>query len=61
MSDKTQGNNIEIGEWYKVKDFEHGYRPVKVTEPIENKPGYYYAKYSDGAVYDFHYSEFKDL
>jgi hypothetical protein len=61
MSNKVQENNIKIGEWYKVKDFEHGQRPVKVIEPITDKPGYYWAKYSDGAVYDFHYSELKDI
>jgi hypothetical protein len=57
MSKDIQKDTIEIGKWYKIKDFEHGQRPVKVTEPITDKPGYYWAKYSDGAVYDFHYSD----
>lgn len=61
MNTQTNKDNIEINEWYKVKDFDHGERPVKVIEPIADKPGYYWAKYSDGAVYDFYYSELKDL
>lgn len=61
MTDKTQENNIEIGEWYKVKDFDHGQRLVKVTEPIMVAPGYYWAENTDGAAYIFHYSELKRL
>jgi len=56
MNDK-----IQIGEWYKVEDFEHGVRPVQVTAFVETKPDYFWAKYTDGAVYDFHVTELKEF
>ena len=61
MRNNIQKDNIEIGEYYKVKDFEYGYRLVKVIEPISDKPGYYWVKYSDGGIYDFYCSELNKL
>ena len=61
MRKDIQKDTIEIGECYKVKDFESGQRPVKVIEPVTDKPGYYWARYSDGYLYEFHSSELKEI
>lgn len=52
--------DIEIGEYRLVSDFEHGVRPVQVVKK-DKREGYYWCRYSDGSVYDFHASELKPL
>jgi len=52
---------IIVGEYYLVKDFENGARPVKVIdEAIEIGEGVYWCRYSDGSVYDFEASQLLD-
>lgn len=53
---------IEIGEYYLVKDFENGARPVKVIdEASEIGAEVYWCRYSDGAVCDFHAEDLRPI
>lgn len=55
-------DEIVVGEYRLVKDFENGARPVQVVEQAsEVGEGYWWCRYSDGAVYDFHESQLKPI
>jgi len=55
-------DEIEVGEYRLVKDFEHGMKPVKVVKPApEVGEGYWWCRYSDGGLYDFHESDLKPM
>lgn len=51
-------DELKIGDWCLVKDFEHGKRPVQIVKLDEDRKDYFWCRYSDSrSLYDFHQGE----